>query len=103
MTCTSYDLKHTIKSHKNDIGKVIWSPDGKYLTTGCADGYVRLFNSTNYKLEVAIEGHIKGINDINWSKESDYICTCSDDGKCKIWDIKKVISLDKFSANRRCK
>jgi WD40 repeat protein len=67
---------------------VAWSPDGKTLAAGGADGSVRLWNAESRQaLPVAMKGHAKGVATISFAPDGTVLASGSDDRTVKLWDV----------------
>ena len=79
-------MRLDIKNGDQWVYSVKWSPDGKYLVTGDADGVLRLWNSTDGKFNSAYQCHTSGtsIEDIRFSPDGKYIVTSGSDGYMKV-------------------
>jgi WD40 repeat protein len=69
------------------IFSVVFSPDGKLLAAGGADGEIRLWQAEDAKLLFTFKGHIGAIIFIAFSPDSSLLASSSDDQTVKLWDI----------------
>lgn len=100
---TSYKKLFSLKKHKDDIGDIVFSPDGKMLASGCGQSSSPNVNllrisSTADGMEIAKTKH-NSINGIAFSKDSSKVATCCKLGYVKIWDAQslKCLSEKKIS------
>ncbi|MBD2488228.1 WD40 repeat domain-containing protein, partial [Aulosira sp. FACHB-615] len=70
-----------------NVFTVAFSPDGKVLATGEADGRVRLWNANTGKELSTFIGHEGGVNSVAWSGDNLTLASGSDDGTIKLWDV----------------
>ena len=45
-----FKLRHTLRGHKDWIGRIAWSPDGRTLASGSSDNTIRLWDAEIGKL-----------------------------------------------------
>lgn len=78
----------TLSGHTKNITSVAWSPNGRQLATGSADGTVRLWDSANGKLLHILEGHTNLIQEVAWSPDSNRLASSSypRDRSIRVWD-----------------
>jgi tetratricopeptide (TPR) repeat protein len=97
-----YDLFHVddFAVGRNASYAMSYSPDGKYLATGCSK-CIRLWSvCDNYKFIEAIIGvHSGTIRSLNYSLNGEYIVSASYDGTVRIIDLKNKKGIDRFVAH----
>jgi transducin (beta)-like 1 len=67
-----------------DVTSVTWSPDGKFLATGCYDGVVRIWDN-NGKQHMQLEEHTGPVFSLKWGKKGTYILSGSYDRRAIVW------------------
>jgi WD40 repeat protein/serine/threonine protein kinase len=85
--------------HQGEVWNVAFSPDGKKMATGCADGFARIYEVPGGKLlaTTAIQG--RNVWRVKFSPDGKFLATASGDAKsssAKIWDAEtgaEVLSL----------
>lgn len=89
---TEIHLPTSIMPHSNlpgerfkDVTSVTWSPDGKYLATGCYDGMARIWDN-NGKLHLLLKEHNGPVFSLKWNKEGNYILSGSYDRRSIVWN-----------------
>ena len=70
-----------------DVTSVTWSPDGKYLATGCYDGMARIWDNTG-SLKSLLKEHTGPVFSLKWNKQGNYILSGSYDRRSIVWDAK---------------
>ncbi|KAI0090929.1 WD40-repeat-containing domain protein [Irpex rosettiformis] len=84
------DLPHV---HTNQVFSVAFSPDGKYLVSGCWDNAIKLWDAdTGESLMTSPRGHTKRVYSLVFSSDGSSIVSSSGDATIKIWDRAKFSS-----------
>ncbi len=81
-------LLKTLRHHKQRIGHITWSPDGKYLATPSFDKTVGIWDVDPEKLVHVLEGHKAEVSSATWSPNAKQIATASRDRTIQIWNAK---------------
>ncbi len=69
---------------------VAFSPDGKYLATGCNDrnGFVRIWDATNgAPVSRPLLGHADAVSSVTFSQSGRWLATTSFDSEVRVWDM----------------
>ncbi len=79
-------MPHTlIEGEKlKDVTSVTWSPDGKFLATGCYDGMARIWDSDG-ALVTQLKEHTGPVFSLKWNKSGNYILSGSYDRRAIVW------------------
>jgi uncharacterized protein with WD repeat len=91
---------------------MVYSPDGKTIITGRAEG-VKLLDADSYKELATLEGHTGEILSLAFSPDGKKLASCGRDNKIKLWDFaerkctatldnqKTVVGVVAFSPDRK--
>ncbi|MGB3463818.1 MAG: WD40 repeat domain-containing protein [Cyclobacteriaceae bacterium] len=83
----NYQLKKEIKSHKNSVFTLKYSPDEKFLLSAGRDAQVKIWDAEEaYQQVESIVAHMYAINDLHFSPNGKHFVTCSMDKSIKVWD-----------------
>src|SRR3989344_3731084 len=83
------ELKEILtEKHPNQVDGIGFSPDGKYLATGCWDNNLRIYEFENKKLkEILTEEHPNQVNGIGFSPDGKYLATGCWDKNLRIYEF----------------
>jgi len=73
--------------HDDYINSVAFSPNGKYLVSGCGDKTLKLWDISTGKEVRTFIGHTEMISSVVFSPDGKFIISGSWDGTLKLWDI----------------
>ncbi|WP_137137007.1 WD40 repeat domain-containing protein [Rhizobium sp. FKY42] len=82
------DLVGVSRAHKDDVMKVRFSPDGRYIASCSYDGSICIFNR-ELELLHQLSGHTSLIEDMVWSPDSGSLLSCGTDCRLILWDATK--------------
>ena len=77
-----------LKGHKAEVSALVFSPDGKMLLSGSADGTIRAWDTTTGQQQFTRYGHVVGVSDIAASGEGNTLISVhSWEDQLLHWDI----------------
>jgi len=79
-------LFNLLRGHTEGVYQVAYSPDGKWILTGSADGTARLW-PTDGGQPVILQGHEARVTNICFSPNSRSVLTSSADGTTRLWSV----------------
>ena len=77
------------KAHDENIKRLAFSPDGKYLATASFDNTAKLWQVSDGKLLQTFTGHTDAVHGIAFSPDGSHIATASYDGRIGLFEIGK--------------
>src|SRR4029079_16075551 len=85
---TSQTLVREIKdAHSDTVMGVEFSRDGKYLLSGGADKFVKIFEVATGTHVRSFEGHTHHVLDVSWKADGSTIASAGADNAVKIWNV----------------
>ncbi|HJS28600.1 MAG TPA: hypothetical protein VJ768_03195, partial [Anaerolineales bacterium] len=86
---------HNLWLHSNRVSSVLFSPDGKTVTSGSLDGSIKLTSIDDETVVGTIVGDGKGITALAYSPAGDQLAAVNQDGDVSIWKLPEgnLISL----------
>lgn len=76
-----------LTGHILPVTSVAFSPDGRLLASGDADGIIKLWRLKDKSLILTLKGHNDYISSITFSPNNTLVATGSKDGMIKLWCI----------------
>jgi WD40 repeat protein len=80
--------------HGNWVNSLAWSPDGKMLASASSDKTIKLWSSDGKALST-LKGHSDTVNSVAWSPDGKMLASASNDKTIKLWsnDGKQLFTL----------
>jgi len=92
--------KYTLKGGAASISNISFSPDGRFLASGCEDQTVRIWRVENGTLERTLKEHDAGVGGVLFSSNGKFFLSHDAAHNTKIWDTHSWQVLRTFSENR---
>jgi WD40 repeat protein len=81
-----FTLLHTLQGHEDSIGRLAWSPNGKFLATPSKDKSIRIWDAESGEYLRDLRGHTGWVYCVSWSPDGRTLASASDDTTIRIWD-----------------
>ena len=81
----SGDSRHELK-HPNGVLAVAWSPDARWLATGCLDANVYLWDTETGQRRQVLSGHRGSVAEVLFLGDEQLLASVSWDGTTRLWD-----------------
>ncbi|MGF1934242.1 MAG: eIF2A-related protein [Nostoc sp. ChiQUE02] len=91
--------RNRLEGYSDAVTSVSFSPDGKMLASGTADGTVKIWSSDGREIST-FKAHERKITSVSISPDSQKIVSVSEDKTLKLWTLKdkKINSLKEITA-----
>lgn len=86
-TSYSFEFIRSISDHKKPVNSITFSPDGKILAGGYADGNVKLWESGSWKQIKSLIRHPYAITSVAFSPDGNILACGADSGAITLWDL----------------
>jgi WD40 repeat protein len=94
-----FSLRHTLQGHSIWIGRIAWSPDGRFLASPSSDQTIRLWDAQTGQHLRTLEGHTDPVNSVVWSPDGKALASGSADKTIRLWDAQAGRSLQTLEGN----
>src|SRR5262249_20332044 len=78
----------TLPGRSAEVLAVAYSPDGRFIAAGSADGTTRLWNATTQELVHAFRAHRGGVFATRFSADGNRLVTLGGDRAVRVWDVR---------------
>ena len=74
-------------NHNDDIEAVAFSPDGRWIATGCEDMQARLFAAATGELSGPAMAHGGFVDAVAFNHDGTLLATASNDARLHLWEV----------------
>jgi WD40 repeat protein/GTPase SAR1 family protein len=85
-----------ILPHPAAVHSVCFSPDGRFVVTGCQDAAIRIWNVGTTLMVRILEGHSTPVRALAFSPDGRFLVSKSDGGTVRVWRCDRWSQLGKF-------
>jgi WD40 repeat protein len=89
----------TFSGHTDSVCSVAFSPDGKQLASGGADGKIRFWDVESGECRRALDGHAEWVHSVAFSPDGRFLASGGRDALVKLWDVETGELLKTFSGH----
>ena len=87
-----------LAAHQQHYWSAAFSPDGRFVAAGCADGAVRIWEWRTRRLAAALHGHTDTVHRLSFNSDGTLLVSGSHDGTARLWQLAAPI-LPTFRAH----
>jgi WD40 repeat protein len=87
--------------HSGEVWQASFSPDGKKLVTGSADGSVRLWEVATGRELRRFAGHSGRVFGAAFSPDGKYVVSSGVDGTARLWDVQTGQEVRRFTGHTK--
>jgi WD40 repeat protein len=88
-----------LRGHVGEVYAVKFSPDGRAVLSGGADGTIRFWDAVSGQLLRTIQAHESCTNDLSFSPDGRFLVSASCDDTLKLWDTSTWNQMATLSAH----
>ncbi|GIK64644.1 MAG: hypothetical protein BroJett018_24380 [Chloroflexota bacterium] len=85
-----------LMGHEGQVYDAVFSPDGKTIATGGADGVIILWDTATGELDQRLEGHTATVTSLDFSSDGRWLLSGSIDRSVRLWDVATGILISRF-------
>jgi Prp8 binding protein len=76
-----------VHNYEKNLLRCNWSPDGRRITSGSADRFVYVWDTTNRQILYKLPGHVGSVNEVDFHPKEPIVGSCSNDRKIFLGEI----------------
>src|SRR5262249_12065142 len=77
----------TLKGHNRPVRSVAFTPDGRTLASGGAEGTIKLWDVATGKLRATLKGHTSTVQSVTITADGKTLASGSNDSTIRLWDL----------------
>jgi WD40 repeat protein/tRNA A-37 threonylcarbamoyl transferase component Bud32 len=87
--CSNHAMKDNYEhsGHRGPVKVLLFSPTGKLLASGGADGVIKLWDAVSGKEEGTLQGHKGEVRGLAFSPDGKVLASASADGTVRLWGV----------------
>jgi WD40 repeat protein len=81
---------HNLK-HPGPVNGLAFTPDNRFLATGCMDSRIRIFDVKTGEREAMFKAHDgDSVDDLQFTSDGKLLASSGNDGTIRLWDVSDV-------------
>ena len=102
--CLNWTQMNKFTVSNRDVTIIKYSPNGKYLITGAADGKIDVYDAANNHTRLGeMSGHTSRIISCDWNTDSNFLISNSTDKEVLYWDVEQLKQLTHLDTIKQLK
>jgi WD40 repeat protein len=91
------DCLRTFSGHADNVCSVAFSPSGKRIASGGADGKIKFWDVESGECRRTLDGHAEWVHSVAFSPDGRFLASGGRDALVKLWDVESGELLKTFS------
>ena len=79
-------LRCICRGHEGTIGRIAWSPCGRFIASPSTDKTIRIWDANNGHCLKVLKGHTQRVVSVAWSPDGKQIASGGDEDRIRIWN-----------------
>ena len=79
-------LRCICRGHQGTIGRIAWSPCGRFIASPSTDKTIRIWDANNGNCLKVLKGHTQRVVSVAWSPDGKQIASGGDEDRIRIWN-----------------
>ena len=80
-------LRCICRGHTGTIGRIAWSPCGRFIASPSQDKTIRIWDANDGNLVTSLEAHKEWVYAVAWSPDGKRLASSGADRKIRIWSV----------------